>query len=100
MDTVWKARVCMCREPRSPSRTICLLDDEEGGTDYNTATAFTGGGDTLGMGQESSGGGRNPTANEGVVSESPENCPQIESEGKEEVVFPGTGSGWGEISRC
>jgi hypothetical protein len=51
------------------------------------------------MGEESSGGGQNPTGNEDVVSESLENCPQIESEGNEEV-FPCTGFGWGEISRC
>ena len=88
MDTVREARVCMCRKPRSSSRTICLLDDEEGGTNCNTATAFTGGGDTRGMGEESSGGGQNPTANEEVVSESPGNCPQTASEGNEEVVFP------------
>ena len=90
----------MCTEPRIPSRTICLLDDEEGGTDCNTAAAFTGGGDTRGMGEESAGGGQNPTGNEDVVSEGLENCTQIESEGNEEVVFPCTGSGWGEISRC
>lgn len=100
MDTLWEARVCMCTEPRIPSRTICLLDDEEGGTDCNTATAFTGVGDTRGMGEESSGGGQNLTGNEDVVSESPEGCHQIESEENEEVVFLCSGSGWGEISGC
>ena len=38
------------------------------------------------MGEESSGGGQNPTANEEVVSESPGNCPQTASEGNEDVV--------------
>jgi len=52
------------------------------------------------MGEESSGGGQDPTGNEEIVSESPEGCHQIEGEGNEEVVFPCSGSGWGEISGC